>query len=231
MRRKKELVIYCLVVILLAFCFIRLNGYSFSKESTFAKEMQGMPRVAEKILLDVEIAPNVYQIIGTSADGEWLLGTCIEKEWNMFWRDETERSGSLGSRVVEPCEAPVNAYIVSENLMVGLCKDVEIREITIWLGDFYEDSPLELAEGNSNYEYHFVPDKDGFFYFYNEGENCFNWENFIENIEARDANGDVIYQFTLDEKGQNAHYEESILRRDFRGAYSSRWEWKKERMH
>lgn len=181
---------------------MRLKNYHFTKEGAYQSRIYGLRyELGEDVLLDIEIAPDVYQLVGLSPDGEMLLGASVEKTWGILWKVET--GDMVGSIISRECENPVNAFIVADNLVVGLCMDERIEEVSVLLrlidGNIWDHTP----EDEIYHEVTAVVDEDGFFYMFDKMENHVNWEYLLDYVESRDTTGQIVYQYGINRAGEH----------------------------
>lgn len=98
MNRKKEIVIFIMIIPLLLFSFLRLGEYRFSAEGVFYAWERGLGYgPSEKILGEYELVEDGKTIIG-KCEGNLSVVTA-KRAFGLFWKHKTE--GSLTFLIVK----------------------------------------------------------------------------------------------------------------------------------
>ncbi len=207
MNRKKKSLVYALVVCLLCFLYVRLNGYSFTMEELlYANEIGLRYGPSEEILAEYEDRNGNTVIIG-------------RVENNLSYETGERHLFFLWKRVGDGMRGQTWSYgkeIHFQNLnekLIGLSSIEEVTEVYLYYQYGFED---EDGEYQDIFQETVLPvDERGFFMgdwsiqpehekYFAEEENIWVYASYIE---GRNVDGEVLYQWGYDKDG-NTFYPE-----------------------
>ena len=209
MKRVKEIVLYGFVIILICLCFLRLFRFHFSPEEAFNGLLRGR-QVEEygEILFNEEVEPNIYQIVGVSANGNRFLSGTVRNVGGVLWRGmENNSLDDSGGPVFYTgrTDYPLDVFRPSAAFVAGISRDATVKEVMIAIMFLDE----ELVDLNLYREYVVPVDENGFFYLYPEEEEGVEWLFDIRYMEGRDAEGVVVQREGIAPDG--TRYGSSVL--------------------
>ncbi|WP_304509690.1 hypothetical protein [Anaerotignum sp.] len=188
MKRKKEIVIFMILIPLLLFSFLRLGEYRFSAEGIFYAYERGLGYgPSEKILGEYELAEGGKLILG-----KWegnLSAVTVKRAFGVLWKKMNDGIAGCYSR-----NKVVSAYTFNEGEIMGLSLNPEIREVycRIEYGDFENPSIQEVT----------LPvNHDGLIWGeweYQDNEDVYQD---IAYLEGRNSDGEVIYRDGMTDEG------------------------------
>ncbi|KXL52280.1 hypothetical protein CLNEO_22110 [Anaerotignum neopropionicum] len=192
MNRKKELIIFVILIPLLLLSFMRLGGYYFSAEDVFYACEKGLHYgPSEKILAEYEFEDSGKLIVGKWKEN--LSAISVDRAFGVLWK---LKSGGITGFI--SCEKVVTANIFRGGKVMGLASQKEIREVycRIEYGDYGND------ENPSIQEMTMTVDQDGFFYGIWSTQIQDDTFQYIAYIEGRNAYGEVIYRDGMSPEGK-----------------------------
>jgi hypothetical protein len=200
MNRKKEIIIFIILIPLLLFSFMRLGEYHFSAEDVFyACEKGLLYGPSEKILGEYEIEEGGKLIVGKCQGNLSVIP--VQRAFGVLWK---LKSGGVVNGLVD-CKNVVTARLFRGGKVMGLAAQKEISEVycRIEYGDYGND------ENPSIQEMTMTVDQDGFFYGIWSTQIQEDTFQYIAYIEGRNAQGNVIYQDGMTADG--IYYRDGII--------------------
>lgn len=213
MNRKKKSLVYALVVCMLCFLYVRLNGYHFTTEELlYANEIGLRYGPSEEILAEYEDRNGNTVIIGRV--GNDLSYVTAERHLFFLWKYADD--GLRG------CSWDYDKGIWFQSLnekLIGLSSIEAVTEVYLYYQYGFND---EDGAHQEIYQETVLPvDESGFFMgdwsiqpehekYFEEDENVWVYDSYVE---GRNADGEVLYQWGYDKDG-NTFYPE-----DYDGGY------------
>lgn len=200
MNRKKEIIIFIIIIPLLLFSFLRLGEYRFSAEGIFYACERGLGYgPSEKILGEYELEEGRKLIVGKCQGNLSVIP--VQRAFGVLWK---LKSGGVVNGLVD-CEKVVTAKLFRGGKVMGLTSEKEISEVycRIEYGDYGND------ENPSIQEMTMTVNEDGFFYGIWSTEILDDTFQHIAYIEGSNSNGKVIYQDGMTSEG--IYYNNGII--------------------
>lgn len=174
-KRKWQTVVFILLIGLLSFAYIRLNDLFFSPEEVFWSCERGLQSgPSEEILLEYESVDGGLILVGRQKDGLFVVP--VERSHFFLWKMQ-----DCAIDGYYYCDGDVDGYHRSDGVVLGLCKNPEIKEVSFILGSWTDLSWKEyICE---------VGETDLIWY----DTKVKNMENYVGYWEGRNADGEVIY--------------------------------------
>ena len=195
MSRKKEIVIFIILIPLLLFSFMRLGGYYFTPEGVFYACENGLNYgPSEKIIDEYELEEGGKLIVGTWEGNLSIIP--VRRAFGVLWK---LKSGGVSGFVA--CDKVVSANLTSSGRIFGLTSNKEVNEVhcKIEYGDFENPFIQEIT---------MTVDQDGYFYGVSEIPNLEETSMHISYVEGRKSNGTVIYRDGMTDEG--IYYNDGI---------------------
>ncbi|NCC17083.1 MAG: hypothetical protein EOM28_12265 [Clostridia bacterium] len=196
MNRKKEIVIFIILIPLLLFSFMRLGGYYFTAEGVLYACERGLGYgPSEKILAEYELDEGGKLIVG-----KWEGNLSVipaERAFGIFWK---LKDGGVSGCI--PCDKMVVANLTNDENIFGLTLNKEISEVycRIEYGDY--ENPLIQ-------EVTMAVNQEGYFYGISEIEQPEEAFIHIWYLEGRNSSGEVLYRDGVSAEGN--YYNDGIL--------------------
>lgn len=182
MKRKKQIGICFLSVVLLCFVHIRVQDLYFSPEAVYDAYEKGYHREPYKgIVLEYETETG-KMLVGLQSDG--LLFAPVEQR-GVFW---TLREN--GTHGLWKSTGTIDGIFVDCIYYAGICKDAEITEVTCVYGQWEEGGSWKLRKSSGR------TDENGVFFL--EVDMLEN-EPYVHFVEGRNQDGEVIYTAGFDD--------------------------------
>lgn len=188
MNRKKEILIFIILIPLLLFFFMRLGGYYFSAEGVFYACERGLHYgPSEKIVAEYELDDGGDLIVG-----KWngnLSAIPVQPAFGVLWK---LKSGGVSGFIL--CNKVVTGHLLGNGKIIGLTSNKEITEVfcQIEYGD-YENPLIQEVTMTVN--------QDAFFNGEWKMQNEEDSYGCITYIEGRSSSGQVIYQDGMTPEG------------------------------
>lgn len=174
-KRKWQMVVFILLIVLLSFTYVRLNKLFFSPEEVFYACERGLwSGPSEEIIREFAQEDGGLLLIGRQKEG--LFVASAEKHLGIFWR---MKSGGVNG--LFPIEKEFDGYLMEDGKYIGLCLNPDITEIFCITGN---DSEQNWQE------YSCQVDEDGFFFCETGLDGA---ENYDVYEEGRNADGELLY--------------------------------------
>lgn len=174
-KRKWQTVVFILLIGLLSFAYIRLNDLFFSPEEVFWSCERGLQSgPSEEILLEYESADGGLILVGRQKDGLFVVPE--ERSHFFLWKMQKTIDGEYY------CDGDVDGYYRSDGVVLGLCKNPEITEVSFILGEWSELSWKE---------YTCKVEDNGLIWYDTKVQDI---EKYVNYWEGRNADGEVIYR-------------------------------------
>lgn len=175
MKRKKQIVLYVLLIIVLSYFYLLYNRLYFSAEDVFYACERGLRSgPSEEIVLKYELGDDAVMVVGRQEDGLFVVPA--ERTHLFLWR---MKSGGIDGEY--RCDGDVDGYLSREGKVLGLCRNPEIAKVSFIVGNWGERNWQEFI---------CTPDEDGFIYYETDFENM---DDYVIYWEGRNADGEVIY--------------------------------------
>ncbi len=196
-KRKRQIVLYLLLIGALYYVYIHVNQVYFSPEDVFYACERGLRSGPSKeIVLEFDTENGTKVLVGRQEKGLFVVP--VEKDDIFFWR---MAGGGVDGFL--PCEEPLNGYLTYGGNYLGLCLDKEIEEISFILGN-HRDINWRECISSVEEELIFI-EADKF-----AGDIAWDSGDYIAYTEGRNAEGEVIYQ-----KGE-ANVADTLRKGNFR---------------
>ncbi|WMI80642.1 hypothetical protein [Anaerotignum sp. MB30-C6] len=200
MNRKKEMLIYIILIPLFIFTFMRLGGYFFTAKDVFYACEEGLSYgPSEKILAEYEFQDKSRLIVGMWEEN--LSAISVRPAFGVLWK---LKQG--GVRGFIPCDKMVTGALFANGKVIGLTGNKEISEVycRIEYGD-YENPMIQ--------EVTMAVDQDGFFNGEWESQSPEDMNGFIAYTEGRNSRDEVIYRDGMTKQGvyYNDGVEEQLI--------------------
>ena len=196
MNRKRQILIFIIIIPLLYISFLRLGGYYLSAERVFYACEKGLHYgPSEKILAQYVLSSGSKLIVG-KWDGN-LSAVPVEPTFGVLWK---LKSGGVSGLI--PCDKVVNTYIAGEGRIIGLTSNKEVKEIfcRIEYGDNNHPSIREIT----------MPvDEDGYFTEIWGKQNGEDYYVYISYLEGKNSKGQVVYRDGKSSEG--TYYNDGVL--------------------
>ncbi len=195
MNRKKEIIIFIILIPLLLFSFMRLGGYYFSDEGVFFANERGLGYGPSEILGKYELEEGSKLILG-----KWegnLTAVSVQRAFGVFWKRKYDGMAGCYSR-----DRVVSAYLFTDGKMIGLSLNPEICKVYCRI-EYGDDENPSIQEAT-------IPvNEDGLIW--GQWENQGNEEEYkdIVYIEGKNALGEVLYRDGWTVEGD--YYNDGIL--------------------
>lgn len=183
MKRKKQIIIYLLLMVLCVGGYMWINGLWWSPKAVFAAS-QKMNHVGpmDEILTEVDYGDGKYAILGK--DGENLYFCMMEQTKGIFWR----RVGAeyfTRAYLEQYDQIILGRYYESWDFVFGICRESGAKEVSFQIKQGEEEAVL--LEGKLPVR------KDGIFFGQIEGKFLHGKSYlYIDHLRALDAKGNVI---------------------------------------
>jgi len=178
MKRRKQTVIFLLLIVGFSFFYLHSNDLFFSPQAVYdAFERGNHLPPKEGILLEYETGDG-KMLIGRS--GDTLLCLPVEQHQGIFWRKIED-----GSALVVLCEGTVEGFVLEDKYYLGLCHDPEIVEVDVSFGSWGEDERWHVLKGSGAVQ------ENGLFFFELPTQNRERMRVWVE--EGKNAEGDILY--------------------------------------
>lgn len=187
MKRGKQIFLFLLILILCGGYAFWRSGLHLSPEAAMEAEERGLRYgPSDKILLTYEKENGSQVLVGRWEKG--LSVVCAEPKWGIFWKSTDLTNGNMHCLLMEE---PVEAFLIEENDIVGLCELPEATEVTckLYVYDEMEKASVFVKELTMKIG------EDGFFY----GETSLPVETSTEYgytvgyVEAKGKSGETIF--------------------------------------
>ena len=195
MNRKKEILIFLILIPVLLFSFMRLGEYYFSSEDVFYADEKGQYYgPSEKILKEYELEGNGKFIIGIWEGN--LSAVSVEPAFGVLWKLKRDGAGGF-----YPCDKGVAGYLLYNGKIIGLTSNKEVSEVfcQIEYGDYENPSIQEVT---------MAVDQDGFFSREWEVDSTDDIFGCIEYIEGRNSKGEVVYRDGMN--SEEVYYNDGV---------------------
>lgn len=181
MNRKRQILIFIIIIPLLYISFLRLEGYYLTAERVFYACEKGLHYgPSEKILAQYELSKGSKLIVG-----KWegnLSAIPVEPAFGILWK---LKSGGVSGLI--PCDKEISTYFVGDGRIMGLTSNKDVKEVScrIEYGDINYPSIKEIS---------MLVDQDGYFtgiWGEQKGEDYYEY---ISYLEGKNGKGQVNYR-------------------------------------
>lgn len=183
MKRKREVLLYIILILALSCFYIQQKHLYFSPEEVFYACERGLRSgPSEEIVFTFDTEDGCTVLVGKQEKGIFVVPA--ERTHLFFWR-----MASGGIDGFYRCEQPLNGYLTYDGNYLGLRRDERITELSIVLGNHTEENWKE-------YKY---PVEEELIFI--EAEQIFQDEgydlmkDYIVYTEGRNAAGEVLFSY------------------------------------
>lgn len=196
MNRKKQILIFIVMIPLLYLSLLRLGDYYLTPEGVFYACEKGLRYgPSEEILAEYKLADGGKLIVGKW--GGNLSAVPVERVYGLLWH---LKDGGVSGLIT--CDKVVFAYLRTDGRVLGLTSDQLVKEVTcrIEYGDF---------ENPSVQEFTMTVDEGGYFTgIWKNQKQEYDYEC-ITYVEGKNSEGIVIYRDGMSPAGE--FYYDGIL--------------------
>ena len=181
MKRKKQIIIYLLLIVVCLESYMWLNHLQWSPKVVFAAS-QRMDNVGpvDEILTEVDCGDGRYAILGRA--GENLYYCSMKRTKGFFW-EGTGREYFTRAYLEEYDQIILARYYWNRDFLFGICREADAKEVSFELID---------PEGNFLMEGKLPVREDGIFYGANIRGEASDEVAYPYHLRALDAEGNVI---------------------------------------
>ena len=173
-KRKRQTLLYILLIIVLSYIYLHVNQLYFTPEDVFYACERGLRSGPSKeIILKHELKDGALILVGRQEDGLFVVP--VKRDHFFLWRMD---NGGIDGFF--RCDKPLNGYQTYDGNYLGLCLDENITDFSILVGSYEDDQWRELIYAVK-----------GELIFEEAGIDAAN--EYIVYTEARNAEGEVIW--------------------------------------
>ncbi len=149
MKRKKQIIIYLLLVVLCVGGYMWINGLWWSPKAVFvASQKMNHVGPVDEILTELDCGDGRYAILGR--DGENLYYCSMKRTKGFFW-EGTGREYFTRAYLEEYDQIIQARYYWNRDFLFGICREPEAKEVSFQLadpeGNFLMEGKLPVREG------------------------------------------------------------------------------------
>lgn len=206
MNRKKQILIFILIIPLLLTFFMRMNGYFFTAEGVLHATERGLLYgPSDRILAELPVADGGRLMLGRVKGG--ISAIPVQRRWAILWG---MKDGYISG--YQPCEKEVSAFSFAGKTVAGISTHPEVSQVFCRLEYRGENSSVDDTLTS---EVTMTVDEEGFF--------LGDWRDsmemgdyiFICYTEGRNAEGEVIYRDGVAPDG--SYYYDGQLQQEEQG--------------
>lgn len=181
MNRKKQILIFVVIIPLLYLMLLRLGDYYLTPEGVFYACEKGLHYgPSEEILAEYELVDGGKLIVG-KWDGN-LSAIPAERAYGLLWQ---LKGGGVSGLII--CDKVVSADLRTDGRVLGLTSDQQVKEVICQIEyDDYENPSVQ--------EFTMTVDEGGYFTgIWKNQKQEYNYECIVY-VEGRNSEGVVIYR-------------------------------------
>ncbi|WP_394266096.1 hypothetical protein [Anaerotignum sp.] len=181
MKRKKQIIIYLLLMVLCVESYMWLNDLRWSPKAVFAAS-QKMDHVGpvDEILIEVDYGDGKYAILSRTGENLYYCG--MKRTKGLFW-EGTGREYFTRAYLEEYDQIILARYYWNKDFLFGICREPEAKEVSFQLVD---------PEGNFLMEGKLPVREDGIFFGANIRGRISDEAAHPYHLRALDAEGNII---------------------------------------
>lgn len=178
-KRKRQIFLYLVMIVVLSAFYIQSNRLYFSPEDVFYACERGLRSgPSEEIILKQKLNDGGLMLVGREENGLFIVP--VERTHFFLWRLKygTGVDGFL------PADKPLSGRITYDGRYLGLCQDKDITEFSILVG----------SDGGHRWREEIYPVEEELLFFERDIKGMDKKGGYIGYTEARNADGEILFQ-------------------------------------